>query len=134
MLSSQQVDCGVKADLWEAPGAIQGGGRSSARLLDAGRNLHFDDDVVVSEPGLNTPYAQIRGDFSLQVADDANVRDDGPDAKLVTGTVSANISHACFPTPLPLMGVRKGQFVEDATPTLKFSRDGDNWRFAKLIH
>ena len=134
MLSGDQVDCGVRSDLWEAPTPSYGGGRSSARLLEAGRKLHFDDDVVFSEPGVAQPYVQIRGDFPLQLADDAIIRDDGPDGKLVEGRVLVAISHACFPGPLPMLGVRKGKFVEDSSPILKFSRDGNDWHFVKITH
>jgi hypothetical protein len=134
MLSGDQVDCGVKSDLWEAPPATLAGGRASAKLLEAGRNLHFDDDVVYAEAGVNQPYVQVRGDFSVQLADDASIRDDGPDGKLVEGRLTVTIPHACFPAPLAMLGVRKGKFVEDAPPILKFSTDGQNWRFIKIIH
>jgi hypothetical protein len=134
VMSGQNVDCGVKNDLWEAPGADQGGGRSIAKLLEAGRNLHFADDVVVSEPGLKFPYVQVRGDFSLHTYGDATISDDGPDGKLVESNVALTMSHACFPVALRLMGVRKGKFVEDASPILKFTREGNDWSFTKLVH
>jgi hypothetical protein len=134
VISGQNLDCGVKNDLWEAPIADEGGGRSIAKLLQAGRNLHFDDDVVVSEPGLKFPYVQVRGDFSVHLYGDATIRDDGPDGKLVESNAALTMSHACFPVALRLLGVRKGRFVEDASPILKFTRQGDDWSFMKLVH
>ena len=44
------------------------------------------------------------------------------------------INHMCFPDPLPVMGVRKGRFNQDAPVMLHFELDGDGWHFDKLIH
>ena len=135
MLSGAELDCGVKNDLWEAPSAGDSAGRSSARLLEAGRNLHFDDDVVVSDAGLRQPYVQVRGDFPLQLSGDSSIRDEGSDGKIVEGTVTLTISNTCFPNPLPLLGVRKGKFAEDQAPVLRFDRQQDDmWHFTKIVH
>ena len=47
-LTQQQVDCGVKADLWDSP--VQTNDRSVARLTDKGRALKFYEDVQKEDP------------------------------------------------------------------------------------
>lgn len=138
-LTQSQVECGVQNELWEAPSGSGGGGvaaaaHSTARLLPAGRDLHFDDDVVVSEPGFRQPYAQVRGDFMVQLADGPSIRDDGSDGKLVEGKLMVIIPQTCFARPLPVLGVRKGKFSEDASPVIEFRLQNDGWRFDKLVH
>jgi len=135
-LTGPQLDCGVQNDLWEQPGAVDpsAGQRSVARLLDAGRALHFDDDVVVSEPGYRQAYVQLRGDFTVQLGSGMSVKDDGPDHKLVEGKLGVTIPHMCFPDPLPMMGVKKGKFSEEANPVMEFSLQNDGWHFIKLDH
>ena len=83
-LTPSQFECGVQYDLWDPPGPSTGE-VTSARLEQAGRDLHFSDDVVVSEPGFRTPYVQVRGDFMMTLADGPSVHDDGPDGRLVDG-------------------------------------------------
>ncbi len=108
--------------------------RSVARLLAAGKALHFDDDVVASEPGYRQPYVQIRGDFMLQLGDIANIKDEGSDVKEVEGKLAAIIPNACFPDPLPILGVRKGRFSQDANPVMEFHLLNDGWHFTKMVH
>ena len=107
--------------------------RSVARLLPAGRALHFDDDVVVAEPGYRQPYVQIRGEFMLQLGD-ANIKDEGSDGRLVDGKLMVLIPHMCFSDPLPVLGVRKGKFSEDVNPVMEFRLLNDGWHFSKLVH
>lgn len=136
-LTQIQVDCGVQNELWDQPGGgggVVGAQHVTARLLPAGRALHFDDDVVVSEPGFSHPYAQIRGEFMMQLADGPTVRDEGSDGKLVEGKLTVTIPHACFSDPLPLLGVRKGRFTQDALPVLEFQLGNNGWQFEKLVH
>jgi hypothetical protein len=135
-LTSGQLECGAQNDLWDQPGPILPGAnqRSVARLLDAGRALHFDDDVVVTEPGYRQPYVQIRGDFMLQLADGPTIKDEGSDGRLVEGKLLVIIPHMCFPDPLPILGVRKGRFSQDALPVLEFRLLNDGWHFSKLVH
>jgi len=83
-LSFPQVECGAQNDLWEQPGQARQE-HAAARLLAAGKELHFDDDVVVAEPGYSQPYVQIRGDFRLQLAAGPSIRDDGADGRIVEG-------------------------------------------------
>jgi hypothetical protein len=135
-LTGQQLECGVQNDLWEQPGAILPGAnqRSVARLLAAGKALHFDDDVVVNESGYHQPYVQIRGDFNVQLGDIASVKDEGSDGKLVEGKLMVTIPQTCFSDPLPVLGVRKGKFSQEATPVLEFRLMNDGWHFTKLVH
>jgi hypothetical protein len=133
MLTNAQLDCGVQSDLWDPPGPLMQE-RSVARLQAAGRALHFDDDVVVSEPGYRLPYVQIRGDFMLQLGDGPNTKDEGADGRLVDGKLMVLMPHMCFPDPLPILGVRKGKFSEDANPVLEFRLLNDGWHFMKLVH
>jgi hypothetical protein len=132
-LSFQQVQCGAQNDLWEQPGQVRQE-HAAARLLAAGKELHFDDDVVVAEPGYSQPYVQVRGDFKLQLAGGPSIRDDGSDGRIVEGKLGVIIPNSCFPDALPLMGVRKGKFSPDALPVMEFRLLNDGWHFDKLIH
>jgi hypothetical protein len=132
-LTQQQVECGAQNDLWDPPTPMQQE-RSVARLLAAGRALHFDDDVVVMEPGYHQPYAQIRGDFMVQLGDSPNIKDEGSDGKLVEGKLMVIIPNTCFSDPVPVLGVRRGKFSQDALPVMEFRLQNDGWRFVKLVH
>jgi hypothetical protein len=137
MLTNQEVECGVQNDLWEAPTTSNTPGsrdNSIARLLPAGKALHFDDDVIVAEPGFRSPYVQIRGDFMLQLAGGPTIREEGSDGRLVEGKLYVTIPHMCFPDGLPVLGVRKGKFSEDALPVVEYSLENDGWHFKKLAH
>ena len=131
-LTSMQVDCGVQEDLWERPTQFSPE-RSTARLDQKGRDLRFNDDVVI-EPN-RQPYVQIRGAISLQVDDVSNTRD-GPEngTKLVDVKAGARVQHSCFPTPLPLMGVKKGNFQADTPTSFLFRLRDDGWHVEKLVH
>ena len=135
-LTGQQVECGVQNDLWEEPNSIRPGSaeRSVARLLAAGKALHFDDDVVAAEPGYHQPYVQVRGDFSLQLGDISNIKDEGTNVKDVEGKLTVIVPNSCFADPLPVLGVRKGRFSQDATPVMEFRLLTDGWHFTKLVH
>lgn len=133
MLTIGQLECGVTSDLWDSPGPLMQE-RSVARLLAAGKALHFDDDVIVSEPGYRMPYVQIRGDFMMQLADGPNTKDEGSDGRLVDGKLMVLMPHMCFADPLPVLGVRKGKFSEDVNPVMEFRLLNDGWHFMKLVH
>lgn len=131
-LTFDQVECGVREDLWDP--AVQLGERSVAHLTNNARALHFDDDVVVNEPGFVRPYVQVRGDFMATLGDSPVIHDDGQYAKKVEGKLLIKINHQCFNDPVPVMGVRKGKFNPDVFPTLAYSLDGKGWHFDKLVH
>jgi hypothetical protein len=130
VLTPQQVDCGVQNDLWDPPSSA--GTRQSARLAQKGRDLKFSDDVSIGD--MPKPYIQIRGDFSLVVTEIINDRD-GPEkeTKLVESRLGPVIQHSCFPNPLPLMGVRKGNFTQDVSPVL-FFRYNNGWMVDHVVH
>src|SRR5579872_7145825 len=130
ILNRSQVDCGVQEDLWDAP--VENGTHSVARLTQKGRDLHFSDDVSIGD--LRNPYAQIRGEFTL-VAIDVQADRDGPDkeSRLVDVKLGVPITHYCFPQPLLMMGVRKGNFTQDVSPTLLF-RYNNGWYLDRIMH
>lgn len=130
MLSQGEVDCGVQNDLWDAPS--DAGGHTVARLSQKGRDLKFGDDVDLSD--LPRPYVQIRGDFSLAVAE-ITADKDSPEtgSKLVEAKVGVPFQHSCFPNPLPLMGVKKGNFRQDVSPVVLF-RFNNGWYLDKFVH
>jgi hypothetical protein len=132
MLTPSQLECGVEEDLWDAP--VDAGQRDHrvAHLKQLARDLKFADDVSVGDMG--KPYAQIRGDFNLNVADIVSDKD-GPEegTRLVIAHVGIAIPHQCFSDPLPLMGVRKGNFTQDVPPVLLF-RYVNNWTLERIVH
>jgi hypothetical protein len=133
ILSEKQVQCGVQNELWEAPATV--GDRTTARLLAPAKQLNFDDDVVVREPGSTTPYVQVRGSFTLEVVgQQMETKDDGQNAKFVTGKIAARISHSCFPNSVPLMGIKKRQFSPDTPPVIRVYLDRGDWKVDGLIH
>jgi len=139
MLTQGQVDCGKENELWEPPPVFSNAGISNtsnvmvAHLTAKARELQFDDDVVLNEPGFARPYVQIRGDFPVALTD-ANIHDDGDNGKKVEGKLLVTINHPCFADPLPLMGVKKGKFNEDTLPVMHYTLENDGWHFDKLIH
>jgi hypothetical protein len=130
MLSQGQVDCGVENELWDTP--EDSAGHKIAHLTQKGRDLKFADDVSIGD--MNRPYVQIRGDFNL-VANEITSDKAGPDpnTKLVQTKVGVNIQNSCFGDPLPLMGVRKGNFTQDASPVLLFRYD-NGWQMDRFVH
>ena len=132
-LSYPQVDCGVDKDLWEAPVAVSE--RSVAKLKPAGRDLGFNDDVSLNEPGYNQPYVQMRGKPSLRVENILDTKDGpGQGAKTVQVQVRVKVPNDCFGGDLPFMGIRKGQFNPGVTPTLVYHLGGDGWYIDHFVH
>ena len=135
MLTNGQVQCGAQEDLWGNPEPTSIEQHSVARLYPKGRNLKFDDDVSIGE--FNRPYAQIRGAFMIQLTDVINNRDDTHQkgAKLVEAKVGVFIDHPCFEgMALPLMGVRRGKFTQDASPQFRFYLYNDGWHLESIVH
>jgi hypothetical protein len=132
VLTDRQIECGVKNDLWEEPTAA--GDHKSARLLGKGTDLKFYGDLIVDDPTLGS-YAQVRGDSMIGLTPPFEIKDGPGGVKLVTGKAGAVISHSCFGNiPLPIMGIRKGQFLPDAPVQLRYIQDGNNWRFDRIMH
>jgi len=132
VLTEAQVGCGVDKELWDPP--AQAGSRTTAHLTQNGKDLKFDDDVSVKEAGYRSPYVQVRGTFPLSVIEISNTRDGSDNnTKFVETKIGIKIDHACFPDPLPVMGLKKGQFSEDFSPVLEFRYDG-GWQLDKIVH
>ncbi len=129
-LTPVQLQCGTQEELWEAP--VQSGDRSTARLMPKGRDLKLADDVSIGD--LRLPYVQIRGEFPLKNIELVNIKD-GPEkeTKLLEMKVGVVIPHTCFSAPLPMMGVRRGKFTQDAAPIF-FFRYNNGWQMEKLVH
>ena len=132
-LTQQQVTCGVDKNLWDAP--EPGSHRSIAHLNQPGRDLGFTDDVSIDDVGYTFPYTQIRGDFMLGF-DSLVSEKDGPSRGLKTAEakVRVKVRHDCFTGGLPIMGIVKGQFRDNAPVTMVFAVDGDNWHMDRIVH
>ncbi len=132
VLNSEQVECGAREDLWTM--SPLGDGRSVGRLTQKGRDLHFNDDVQVSDPAVGVPYVQVHGDFSVRVIQAGSVRDEDEWTKSADAKVAVTINHSCFQTSPPmLMGIRHGQFDQSSNPVFRFKLDGE-WLVDRVIH
>lgn len=134
MLDGGEFDCGVSEELWDPKPVLKGiaGERGISRLSDKGRALKFSDDVNIGD--MRQPYVQVRGDFNLQALDIKSDRQ-GPDqnSRLVDVKLGVKIDHTCFPNPLILMGVRKGNFTEDY-PSVVLFRFNNGWQYDSIVH
>ncbi len=132
-ITPMQLDCGVQSELWETPAQVSHD-RTTARLTSKGRELNFGDDPAI-EPNFHLPYAQVRGAFLLQVEQLSGIRDgETKDTKLVDAKAGIKLQNACFPSPLPIMGVKHGNFREDAPVSFLFRQGADGWHLEKLVH
>ena len=132
-LTTMQLDCGVQSELWETPTQVSQD-RSTAQLSAKGRDLNFGDNPAI-EPTFRHPYVQVRGAFQLEVGDVSGLRDGQiTGTKLVDARAAIKMAHACFPNPLPIMGVKHGDFREGAPVSFLFRRSDDGWRLEKLVH
>ena len=131
-LTQPQVDCGVRSELWEAP-VETSPGHSSAHLTQQGRDLKFSDDVL-TDPSFRKPYVQVKGEFQLQVISLVRTKDAPDDKKIGEFKVGVKIAHACFSSPLPMMGVKKGVFSEDQPVAFRFRLVDAGWEMDQLLH
>ena len=129
-LSEQMFKCGELAELWEIRNL--GPGRSIGKLLPAGRELKFSDDVQAGD--MRLPYVQISGDFFVQLIEVHSIRDVDPMNKLVEAKVGVHITHNCFPTTVWLLGVHHGKFTEDFQPRFQFQQINDDWQYDSITH
>ena len=133
-LTGNQVDCGVNNDLWDKPAQVSQE-RTTARLTQKGRDLKFNDDVVYQDPNYRQPYVQVRGALQLQVDDVPAIRDGDNGTKIAETKVGVKIDNTCFPTALPLMGIKKGNFNPDVPVLFQFRQAEDGtWKVDKLVH
>jgi hypothetical protein len=136
MLSAAEFQCGLQEELWDPlpQGVIVGmiGQTGTARLTQKGRDLKFSDDVMIGDK--RYPYVQVRGDLSLGVLEITNDKAGSDEfTRLVEAKLGVLIPYSCFPNPLTIMGVRKGQFTQDASPILEF-RYNNGWSVEKIVH
>jgi hypothetical protein len=134
MLTDQQYRCGLQEDLWDPPTQPLGlaGQTGTARVTPKGQELKFSDDVMIGDK--RYPYVQIRGDFNLLVNEIVSDRGGSDEfQRFVETKLAVVIQHTCFPTPLPLMGVKKGQFSQDYLPVLEF-RYNNGWSIERVVH
>jgi hypothetical protein len=132
--TQDQFRCGIAEELWDPPNQAIGlpGQTAISRMEQKGRDLKFSDDVSIGDK--RYPYAQIRGDFNVSVIEIVSDKD-GPEenTRLVETRLAVNIQHSCFHDPLPLMGVKKGQFTQDYLPVL-FFRYNNGWQIDHVAH
>jgi hypothetical protein len=132
-ITQMQIDCGVQSELWDSPAQISQD-HTTARLTSKGKELNFGDDPVM-EPGFHQPHAQVRGAFMLQVDDASGLRDgEEKGTKVVDAKAGIKLQHACFPNPLPIMGVKRGNFREDTLPSFRFRLADDGWHVDRVVH
>ncbi len=126
-LNDAQIECGTRNELWDAPNG------NMARLTQKGRDLKFTDDVRFNDPDVHVPFTQVSGTFPVAVFEVSKLRDDNG-YKLADVRLGVTIANECFPTALPVMGVRKGKFTPDAPVVFRFQGSGKEWSLDKLMH
>ncbi|MGA3185945.1 MAG: hypothetical protein ABSF22_02460 [Bryobacteraceae bacterium] len=127
-LTPTQLDCGVQNELWDPPSG------NIAHLTQKGRDLKFSDDVRVTDPDIHLPFTQVNGTFPVSVSDVSKLRDTDGGMKLADVKLGVVITHDCFTSPLPLMGIKKGKFAPDAPVVFRFQGSGKEWTLDKLVH
>ena len=135
VLDDSAIQCGVRSELWDPPTTLSAD-HTTAHLTSKARDLKFNDDVIIHDPGSRVAYVQIRGEFPLLADSIVSIKNgEDKNAKLVEAKVSIKIDDACFPNPLPMMGVRHGNFSSDSPVALHIHFDETGgWRVDKLIH
>jgi len=129
VLNLSQVECGAQNDLWTI--TPMGEARSLGRLTQKGRDLQFGDDIQIVPP---TPYAQVRGSFSLKVLQVGTIQDSDAFTKIAEAKVGVRIDHKCFQDNLPiLMGIRHGEFTASTSTVFRFKLENE-WQFDQIIH
>jgi hypothetical protein len=134
-LTDSQIQCGVQSELWDSPTTLSAD-HTSSHLTSKARDLKFNDDVIIRDPSSRVAFVQIRGEFPLQ-ADSIVSMKDGEDknSKVVEAKVSVKIDDPCFQSPLPMMGVRHGNFSADSPVVFHMHFDESiGWRVDKLVH
>jgi hypothetical protein len=92
------IQRGVHADLWERPTQFSSE-RSTARLIEKGRDLKFNDDRVIEPDCRLTCRFEARSRFRW-----TRCRISGTATKtaLVDTKAGVKIQHSCFRNPLPI--------------------------------
>jgi hypothetical protein len=133
-LTDTQIQCGLQNEFWDPPTSTSAD-HSSAHLTSKARDLKFNDDLIIHDPSSRVPYVQIRGDFPIQV-DGITAIKNGEDntAKLVEARAGVKIENACFQSPLPLMGVKHGNFTAGSPVVFHLHFDESGWHADKVVH
>jgi hypothetical protein len=134
-LSDSQIQCGVQSELWDTPTSLSPD-HTTAHLTSKARALKFNDDVIIKDPSSRVAFVQVRGEFPLQVDSIVTIKDgEDKNAKVVEAKASIKIDDPCFQSPLPLMGVRHGNFSADSPVVFHIHFDENNgWHVDKLVH
>jgi hypothetical protein len=127
-LTPSQADCVLQNELWEQPNG------NTARLTQKGRDLKFTDDLRFGDPDMRLPFTQVTGTFPVSVSDVSKLRDTDGGMKLADVKLGVVITHECFTSPLPLMGIKKGKFSPAAPVVFRFQGSGKDWSLDKLMH
>ena len=130
-LTPDQVLCGEKKGLWIINQAD--GGNALGRLEAPGRELLFGDDVRMGDHRFTNPYVQLRGDFDVKIQKFVKMTDQNADVKVVEAKLGVVINHECFLEPLPLMGIFRGDFSEEAAPRIRL-RQHNGWTADQVLH
>ena len=129
VLQQGQVGCGVREELWTYQAL--GESRGLGRLTEKGRALNFADDVQVEADA--NPFVQVRGQLPIQVSQVVQIRDENASTKIVEARVAVKINHPCFGNPLPLMGVRHGQFTANSPARFQLALN-ETWEYDRILH
>ena len=134
-LSDSQIQCGVQSELWDPPTSLSPD-HVTSHLTSKARAVKFNDDVIIKDPSSRVAYVQVRGEFSFQVDSIVSIKDaEDKYAKVVEAKASIKIDDPCFQSPVPLMGVRHGNFSADSPVVFHIHFDENNgWHVDKLIH
>jgi hypothetical protein len=90
---------------------------------------------MVHDPGSSVPFVQVRGDFPLRVDSIAAIKDgEDKSTRIVEAKASVKIDDPCFQNPLPLMGIKHGDFSVDAPVVFHLHLDEAGWHADKVVH
>jgi hypothetical protein len=131
LLTPDQIICGEKKGLWIIDQTD--GGNPVGRLEATGRALLFGDDVRMGERKFSNPYVQLRGDFDVKIQKFIKMTDESANVKVAEAKLGVIVKHECFAKPLPLLGIDRGDFSEDAAPRIRL-RMRNGWTTDEVLH
>jgi hypothetical protein len=127
VLNGEQIACGARKGLWTVSEDI-----GLARLSAEGQAL-FGDDVRLrgkDTPGGTTP---LRGTFPIKVFSIESLKDNAIGVKIAEARVGVVLAHSCFPDPIPLLGIYRGNFSDEAAPRLRLE-EAQGWAAVAVLH
>jgi hypothetical protein len=131
LITPEQILCGEKKGLWIIDQTD--GGNALGRLEAPGRDLLFGDDVRMGDHKFTSPYVQLRGDFNVKIQKFIKLTDENADVKVAEAKMGVILKHECFPAPLPLLGIDRGDFSEEAAPRVRL-RQHNGWATDQVLH